>query len=176
VIRKSISILLLVVFMFDAGGMIFGLQVRQWIHKIAVAAIIEADSFRGDIITIRMSAEEFRKVKVHDREFKLHDDMYDVVWSETVNDQLVLYCIRDNAEENMVAEFLGFMAKSTNEKASTSVSLVQSVLIGFIFFTPEQHYILQAYTDIVEYPSFHNDRMLCRGSHVELPPPRVASV
>lgn len=174
--RSSISISLLVIFLFEAGGMIFGFHVRQWIHKVSIAVIMDTEDVPAEILTMRMSRKEFDRIKIHEREFRLNNEMYDVVWRETNGDEYIIYCFRDAAEEKMVAKFLRFLANGTNENTSAASAIMNSILIGFTLFTP-QHGFTAASLSMVERCTYCDtfpqiDRNCC----VDSPPPWTCAV
>jgi hypothetical protein len=176
VIRKNISIALLVIFLFEAGGMIFGFHVRQWIHKVSIAVITDTEDVPAEILTMRMSRKEFDRIKIHEREFRLNNEMYDVVWRETKGDEYIIYCFRDAAEEKMIAKFLRFLANGTNENTSAASAIMNSIVSGFTLFTPEYGFTSASLT-MVERCTYYDtflliDRIRC----VDAPPPWTISV
>jgi hypothetical protein len=163
---------ILFVFVVEAGGMVFGLQVRQWIHKVSIAVIMDSGERPAEILTMRMKISFFDQVKIHEREFKLGDEMYDVVWRETENDEYIIYCFRDAAEEKMAAKFLRFLANGTNDNENTATQVMQSMLIGFFLTVPEHGYTAAPLPEREQFPLFTSYSLYSRGRCVELPPPR----
>ena len=161
--------------MFDAGGFIFGWHVRQWIHTIVIDSIIHSGTFSSDLTIIRLTQEQFDGVKIHDREFKINDAMYDVVWIERNGNDLTLYSFRYTGEENLIVEFMGFIAKKTSEGNSAMNVSMQSLLVGFVFFAPEHNVQLHIrYTD-QEFPFCLQREPLYQLKRVDIPPPRTFS-
>jgi hypothetical protein len=174
--RKSISITLLILFGFEAGGMIFGLQVRQWIHKVSITMIMDTERIPASILTMRMSRKEFDRIKIHEREFRLNNEMYDVVWRETEGDDYIIYCFRDAAEEKMAAKLLRFLANGTTETPSTAVAVSNSILIGFFLSTPELGFTAASLTIVERCICSDTHPLIERSNSVESPPPRIVSV
>ena len=175
-IRKYISICLLVVFMFDAGGFIFGWHLRQWIHTVVIDNFIHSGTFSTDLTVIHLTKDQFDAVKIHDREFKLNNAMYDVVWNEQNGNELTLYCFRDTGEENLIIEFIGFIAKKTSESNSPINITMQSLLVGFCFFTPELTVQVHLRSAKQELPFAMLREPLFQSKRVDIPPPRTFSV
>lgn len=135
-IRRSVSILLLIIVLFEAGGLGFGVQVRQWVHKISISVIMDAGTLPTKIVRMQMSIAEFDRIKVHEREFRLNDEMYDVVWRETAGPDYIIYCFRDAEEEKMIAKFLRFLSNSTSEEKSIAHRHGTPVVPGFVLSIP----------------------------------------
>ena len=161
--------------MFDAGGFIFGWHVRQWVHKIVTDSIIHSGSFSADLTVIHLTKEQFNNIKIHEREFRLHGEMFDVVWKVENRNELTLYCYRDNAEENLIAEFIGFLANKTNEHNSSKNGLLQSICIGFMFFTPETYNNIQFPQEGERFSLRDSQSTIFQYKRVDIPPPRTVS-
>lgn len=175
-LKKYISISLIAIFLFDAGGMIFGLQVRQWIHKVAVATIIHSKNIAPQIQKIRISKKKFDEIKIHEREFRLNGGMYDIVWREAEGDDFVLFCYRDISEEKMVAKFLGFLANKTKDNSTANYIYSHSIPTGFIFFTPENGFQAQPVIMIGSFRLYRTFLTIGRHECVDLPPPRIHTI
>lgn len=174
--RKTVSIAVLLVILFDAGGMIFGLQIRQWIHKAAIAAIMNSENLSTEILTIRLSKSQFDQIKIHEREFKLHGQMYDIVWRESDGGDLILYCYRDIAEEKMIAKFLGFLANKTKENTPAATVQEGSAVFGFVLSLPENGYILPALSGKENTVFSLLQSTIHLRKRIDLPPPRLSSL
>lgn len=170
--RKIISIILLLVFIVEAGGMIFGLQVRQWVHKASIAMITDSGRRPTEIRTIRMKIAFFDQVKIHEREFRLGDEMYDVVWRVTEHDEYVLYCFRDAEEEKLAAKFLRFLANGTIENDAATAQTVQSISIGFFLTVPDHGYTAAPLPEQEQIPQITFCSWYSQNSCIEPPPPR----
>ncbi|NUN71187.1 MAG: hypothetical protein HUU02_15910 [Bacteroidetes bacterium] len=173
---RPVSIILLVIILFEAGGLAVGIQVRQWIHKAAVAVIMDTGSRPEQIVRMEMSIAAFDRIKIHEREFRLNGEMYDVVWRETDGTDYIIYCFRDAEEEKMIAKFLRFLSNSTSDESTTAQRQGTPVLPGFVFTIPEAdspNLIFVALT-IIPLPSPPVPH--AGESSIDPPPPRCSPV
>lgn len=174
--RRLVPILLLIVVLFEAGGLVFGVQVRQWIHKLSIAVIMDTGKLPTNIVRMQMSIAEFDRIKVHEREFRLNDEMYDVVWRETSGPDYIIYCFRDAEEEKMIAKFLRFLSNSTSEEKSIAHRQGTPVAPGFVFAVPGT----VAFSTPLEVRSIiplpPSPARIEGDSTIDTPPPRASAV
>lgn len=174
--RRPVSILLLVVLLFEAGGLVFGVRVRQWIHKFSIAVIMDTGKLPTKIVRMQMSIAEFDRIKVHEREFRLNDEMYDVVWRETIGPDYIIYCFRDAEEEKMIAKFLRFLSNSTSEEKSIAHRYGTPVSPGFILSIPltVDASIPLSLLTVAPWPT--SPAAIDEESAIDTPPPRTVPV
>lgn len=150
----------------------FGWHVRQWIHSIVVESIIHSETFSAELQIFQLTFEEFERIKIHEHEFALQGEMFDIVWKESNGNTLTLYCYRDTDEEHLIMEFIGLLADKTTTHSTSTTASVHSFLFGFILFSPERS---------IPFASFRTeDRPYCTESfptigqskRVDIPPPR----
>ncbi len=170
--KKFFTFFLLAAVIFNAGAYLFGLSARQWLHKFAVESLMDSGKLSSETTIIRMTRSQFDEIKIHEREFRLNNEMYDVLYKTESNDTLTLYCFRDVKEENLIIEFLGFIAEHTNENSASSTLISRAVMFGFALFFPEYHNsnYLFAEADLIPLP--FPSKTLAGLQSVETPPPR----
>jgi hypothetical protein len=79
-------------------------------------------------------------------------------------------------EENLIIEFLGFIAEHTDENSNSSALLSHAVMFGFVLFSPEYHNVNHLYTEAVWIPLPFPSKTLTGLQGVETPPPRNYNV
>ena len=117
--KKFLSLILLSVFLFNFAGfavMFFGEQ-----HMIYFE-MKEKLNEEKNLQTIVLSKEDANKYLWDDgKELKIQDKMYDIARSEDRGNEIVFYCVHDEAEGNLFAKLDSFfdmkdMMKNTDGK------------------------------------------------------------
>jgi hypothetical protein len=123
----------------------------------------------AQLTRFQFTPEEFIKVRVEDHEIKVGGKMYDIARVTEQSDQVVVWALHDEAEDNLLAFLSEMVSRSTNDKKPVPIQVEQLLMLSFLpesFATPQNKC-----SDII-----HTTPYKEFGSMVfftcELPPPR----
>jgi hypothetical protein len=124
-VKKTISILLTILFLYSAVGF---LAVHSFLSNYykelgiqKIEEIAEADEIQ--ILVFDKSDIQNSKIDfmwIHSAEFKYNGDMYDIVKKEENENQLILYCLNDSKETKLEKDFERELDNSTTNKKQNS--------------------------------------------------------
>jgi len=117
--KKSLSIFIVVAFLLDLGGEYVWFRILQSNIQQEIQHEIEKGLTLHDITLIVIPVE--RKSELiwikPGREFRYHDEMYDVIRMSRKERKEYYYCIRDSREKKLISDFgKRKSSKSDNEK------------------------------------------------------------
>lgn len=115
-LKKIISILFVILIIVELCGVFFLFKVQQQIIKYSVFHQIKMKNIQKDVSVIRLSNDEFKKLKwtEEEKEFEYHCILYDIVSIERVNDFVIIYCINDIKENQLISNFYHWMKDKDN--------------------------------------------------------------
>ena len=126
--KKPLYILLIVfLFLNNFAYVILFLQSRMEIKKEMFRRIAAGD-YSGELICFTFNNDSEIKWKViwkDDHEFEFNGTMYDIVKKDTKGDTIILYCINDEKESELIKSFLKENSKEKNKSVPplTKISL-----------------------------------------------------
>jgi c-di-AMP phosphodiesterase-like protein len=105
--RKPLSILLTLIFLFNSGGYYLWYTVQQKKITEDVEQQIRKGLNREDLtlVVVSLSGENRVNWIKPFKEFRLNGEMYDVVCSKTEGQNKYYYCIIDSKEKQLIANF-----------------------------------------------------------------------
>lgn len=84
---------------------------------------------RSELEVIKLSRKQFKKALVEDDEIELDDKMYDIAQTEIKGDTIIVYCLHDTDEDNLLSLLDSILSNSTKDKKP-----VPSSVLGFLSF------------------------------------------
>lgn len=75
---------------------------------------------------------EFRKSKVNDHEFKVNGKMHDIARMEHKGNEIHIYAMHDEAEDDLLAFFSEMASRSAKDKKPVPTQLVKLISLQFI--------------------------------------------
>ena len=176
--KKKISILLLILFLFDVTGFFLVFITKREIIRSDIKQQIKKDLPLEELVLIVDSGPEKSEIKWKEKgEFRFKGEMYDVVKC-IVNAKgfICYYCIADKAETGLYRQFDGLIQFKLNHNDNTPHG---------------KHFLLKLYKTI--YPLIiHPVRILLNASentcyhknifyqseftHVDIPPPKTDNI
>lgn len=165
-IRSSLSVLLLLIFIYtQVGYFVFSKVERYQIRKKVKRKIAhQLDELELTKLTFDLTSKEYQSLEwEHEHEFKYKNEMYDVVKKTVQNNRIDLYCIEDNEEnilnkklENLIEIFLN------HRPQKDSIPILKKLIKNFYlkdlfrrdvpYFHAEntnEFELIQAYSDLV---------------------------
>lgn len=128
--KRALSILILCIFLAHFAGfyVYFFLQMTQ-IRKEMKAQLKEMPAEQLDLI--KLSVADFKKAKVDDHEIKVNGKMYDIARIEQKGDILFVYCLHDEAEDNLLV-FLDTIVRVPLKDKSAPAQVLKFTSLTFI--------------------------------------------
>jgi hypothetical protein len=144
-LKKCLTILLALLLFINSGGfIIIFYQVQNSVKSKAEAYIRSGNYEKDKVVEFRLNKQELysnvkRLVWKDKKEFEYNGTLYDIINIETNNNEVIIYCLNDVAESQIVKNFsqdINDLAsgKLNNSKFKTSlVNLISQALFIFPF-------------------------------------------
>jgi hypothetical protein len=120
----SITFLLILLLNLVGGYVYFGVRLVQ-IHKEMRAELRQKDD--SELEKIVLPIKEYKKALVEDDEMELNDRMYDIARTEIKGDSIIVYCLHDENEDNLLVLLDSILTNSSNDKKPVPSSLLDFV-------------------------------------------------
>jgi len=139
-LKKILSVFVLSIFLAHfAGFYIYFFVQLKFVRQEMRVKLKELPSEELELITL--SAEQYQKAKVEEHEIKVKGKMYDIARMEKQGDMLLVYCIHDKAEDNILA-FLDKILSSPLKDKSIPTGVLVFFSLNYLpvfwdFLTPE---------------------------------------
>ena len=119
---------------------------------------------------LQLSAAHYKLMLRGDDEIEVNEKMYDIARVEIKKDRVIIYCLHDQSEDNLLSLLDEVLRKSTQDSKQASSSLFQFNLLHFILPT---HIVFEK-SSICDL-SHHTNYLIGNNSFVtslNTPPPR----
>jgi hypothetical protein len=166
-VKKVLAIFVLSIFLAHFAGfyVYFFFQLNQIRTEMrALLQTLPADKLEQ----ITLTEDQFEKSKVEEHEIRVNDKMYDIARIEKQDGLLLIYCMHDEAEDNIIA-FLDKILSSPLKDKSVPTGVLQFFSLTYLpanwrFLMPE-FATDQAFTAYTEIESQHISKKI-------IPPPK----
>jgi len=120
-LKKGLSILVLIVVLFNMTGFFVIFKIEQYQIRKEIKTQIKAGIPQSDLHKFSLSNHDYQRLEWirQDIEFKSGINMFDIVRSEQFSDSIYLYCVNDIEEATLFAQ-LDEMVKDKKKKESDS--------------------------------------------------------
>lgn len=169
-VKRIYAILLLAILTVNAMGfyLYYALQLQK-IH----AEMREALKFspEHELEVLELSHAGYKNAKVDDHEVRVKGKMYDIARIKVLKDSVVIFCVHDEKEDDLLAFVAEIISKPLNTKDSMPGVIIQ--FLSLMFITPCNEIQLQALASeqgLTDYLISSSEIFLFRIS----PPPRTA--
>lgn len=167
-LKKILSVFVLSIFLAHFAGfyIYFFFQLSQ--IRTEMQAALRALPTK-DLDLLKLSVEEYQRAKVEEHEIKVEGKMYDIARVEKQGDLLLVYCIHDEAEDNILA-FLDKILSTPLKDKSVPTGVLQFFSLNYLpacwnFLIPEFS-VRRTFTTYTEIASQHFSAKV-------VPPPKV---
>lgn len=128
--KKGLSVLVLCVILAHFAGfyVYFAAQLVQ-IKSDMRLRLQHLPDEELDIVTLPPAA--FAKARVNDHEIKVNGNMYDIARVTHTTESVIVYCLRDEAEDNLFS-LLDAVLKNAHSDKRSSQQLIQFTLLLYI--------------------------------------------
>lgn len=133
VLKRFISILLVILLIFNSAGYILVFyQLKKYIKKEALSKL-ENYINPGDLTTIVVSKHQYENEDenfffVEPHEIKYYGKMYDIARIEHTADSVRIVALSDENEDNLHELFAQFITRSLNDKYSKAASVINKII------------------------------------------------
>jgi hypothetical protein len=106
-VKKVIPILLTCLILLNSIGYIFIYIERLANNKLEIRAIIKSNRDLSILSTLKFTRKQFNHELnwKEENEFEYNGEMYDVASIEFSDDDVIIYCIRDEVEEQLISSY-----------------------------------------------------------------------
>jgi hypothetical protein len=135
IVKKLLSISLILLIMFNAGGYFFiYFQIENHFKESAFNQINEFIPLENlELIKLLRHDETGKKIheyqRLDEKEIYYHGKMYDIYKEEIQNDTVFLYCLNDEKEDILENAFAEYINKKNDDNSLSSVSNIIKILI-----------------------------------------------
>ena len=118
--RKIGAIAVLLVFLINAAGfyLYYIVQLQQIRKEMREALKLTPDS---ELEILTLTKKQFLESKVEEHEIRVNDKMYDIARTKLQGDMILVYCIHDQKEDNLLAFLNEIIGKPLKAKAPRQV-------------------------------------------------------
>jgi hypothetical protein len=130
-LKKLISIFLVLLIAFNAGGYFFVyFQLENCFKQVAFNRINDYMPIENlELIKINLNSINCNFERIEDKEFTLNGKMYDIYQENISNDTLYLYCVNDENEDMMHSAFASFINAKKNDTPNSAISNIIKIFI-----------------------------------------------
>jgi len=166
-VRKLTSILVLTCLCFSLIGyhVFFHLQILK--AKSEMFAFLKNQKHYKDVIEFSFkNTDAYQLDWENDSEFSYNNEMYDVIEKKTSGDELIIHCIADKHETELVNEY-----QKNNKQSQSNESVIKLITASFIL--PETVSLDQFEKKVKNQYFNHSSSLQKISSLVLAPPPDV---
>lgn len=167
--RLFSSFLLIVILANFAGGYTY-FVIRALHIKHEIQALLRSLPDES-LEVISLSIHEFNRVRVEEHEVKVNGKMYDIARIKQEGDTLHIFCVHDEAEDNLLSFLDGLLVRLQNDSTQPPASVTAFAMLQFIsteFIFGFQNTELQCLTPT---PYLQTDFFVALA--IDVPPPRA---
>jgi hypothetical protein len=171
--KKSFSVLLLGIFLFNTMGYYFVFKVNQSIIQFQIRGIINSGFHNEMCILVKIDRPEsnpnFKKTDLH--EFSYCGRLYDIVSESVKGNTTWYYCINDKLEERLIAGFEKIQNLNLGLGSSDKTKQTQALLYHLITIALLKESIVFNYPQPLEVVFGYTQQHLLTPFHIPVSPP-----
>lgn len=122
-----------------------------------------------ELTLLTLTEEAFRKAKVDDHEVKVDGKMYDIARIAFKDNQVLVYALHDEAEDNLLALLVEMVNRTSHDKKPVPSQLLQLLTLQFVL---SENKIPAIDGTMVFHKTPYNCILHSFISGIEIPPPR----
>jgi|10_taG_2_1085330.scaffolds.fasta_scaffold06222_3 hypothetical protein len=129
-LKKSLSILLLSLLIFNMTGIFIVFKIEQAHIRKSIKHQIKAGIPEEELHIFNLSKVEYIKLDWvrPDIEFRKNKEMFDIVHMKSLNDSVRLYCVNDKEESILFAQLDKMIKKKMQQESNSLNSPINKVL------------------------------------------------
>ena len=173
--RRIFSILLIILFVFNAGGYYFVyiqlLNNFKYIAQNEVSVQIPLEKLELIKINNNKDYNENEFERVNDEEIRYNGNMYDIYKIENKDDETFFYCVNDENEDVILKAFTEFISDKKDDKSNSAVKNIIKIFISQAI--SPQVYELIHYNSKNNITTTNNHFLLKTNLEIPSPPPKA---
>jgi len=167
-VKKIIGIAFLSMLLLQVGGSYVYFMVRLSGIRSEMREQLK-DKPDEQLTLITLTTSEYRKAQVNDHEVMVNEKMYDIARIVVQDDQVLVYALHDEAEDNLLALLHEMVKRSSKDKKPVPSQLIQLLTLQFVII---EHAIPPLNSTLVEHTTAYTISIPAFTSFIESPPPR----
>lgn len=170
--KKTLAILTLILFAFNAGGYLFVFKIKQYQIKKEIKQQIKAGISDENLTVIKLTSETRTQMEWKDKhEFIYKGQMYDVVReAKDIQGNTLLYCITDTQETLLFAELNNLANKKQSENQEKACKHLFNLIAPLNALAD---YKLAIYRDNSEIKPIYRFIYKEPSLEIQIPPPKL---
>ena len=168
--RKSGSLILLIILFLQAGGMLLFNKVQHCFNSYKIQEALNDTETHFQKITLTYPA--YLQSKIKSDEICVDGKMYDVKSMIIKDNKVELLVIHDSDEEKILKKIKAFFNNSTPENSKLPVQLQQLLTLNYLCQGPIKLFFIP----LVVFRAFHfiNRNLSMNDSDIPYPPPKFS--
>jgi len=139
-LKKTISILLLLLFLYNVAGYYFVFKILQMDirsdAKEQIEKSLKKDQLEEIVIFPGKTDKEIKWIR-DGKEFSYKNKMYDIVKTEKKQDKIIFYCLNDEKEEMLFANLDNYVKRKRSEKRNIN-NVISKNITNYFFESLEK--------------------------------------
>ncbi|MCX6234063.1 MAG: hypothetical protein NT175_04950 [Bacteroidetes bacterium] len=131
--KRLFALAVIIVLAFNTGGFWLLFELQKLSNYILVQKELKSSD---EYEIIKLSRGEFNRCTTKAKEIKLGDQMYDFNKKVIQGDTVIIYCIRDTREENLISAFYKYL-KNHHSKENDKLLSHFIQLLHIVFVVPD---------------------------------------
>jgi diacylglycerol kinase family enzyme len=176
-LKRTLSILIIFVFVFNFGGFYLIIKAKQYAIRKEVKRKIKRGVPDNELIPILVNHKNEAKLDwKHSKEFRYNGEMYDIVQQEKNTDgSITYYCIWDSLESEVFNDLDKLAAKETDKQNRGIIELLKT---NHLFIqTSHNKYDAEITIDLYALNTMYsNKRIMAVYLEIDNPPPEVSFI
>jgi hypothetical protein len=172
--KKQISILLILLLIFNSCGFVIAFFQMEFIFKNIAYEKISNILPEDQLTVLKISKAEINDenvfVEFEETEISYYDKMYDICKKDTIGNDIIFYCYSDENEDILQSAFTSFIKQHTNPNSNNPVTNLIKQLIKIAYFSDYHYNHFNNSTD--EYASYSDINYSGISLEVLTPPPK----
>lgn len=125
---KTISRLLIFIFIFNSFGSGFIFILFKYQIKSEIKSIIKSGNYKSVEITLTINENDPNLRWIHSREFVFNDNMYDVISMKKEKEMLIIRCIEDYKEKQLIKNYSESMSNFFGNDSSNIGNKIKKLI------------------------------------------------
>lgn|GEM_PF-1173492 len=169
-LKKIASYVLLVILLLHLAGFYIYFAIHLGELRTAIRHHLKTLP-ESELVAIRMPASDFRTPWLSDMEMKWQGKMYDISRIERQAGQVVVLCLPDEAEDNLLAFLSKIIRVASDDKSQAPATVIQLFTLEFVLAPAPSR--LFAIVGRLTLATPCDERLLDTSCPPDSPPPRV---
>lgn len=166
--KRIAALLFLAIFLLNMAGVYVYFIARLYDIKAEMRLALKAKPAE-ELEVLELTVDGFQQARVDEHEIELNGNMYDIARIEKQGNHLVIYCLHDEAEDNLLSLLDSMLKNASKDKKQAPVS----GMLFLLAFVAKTNLQLPALSSFASHPcTFYSISLMETTRTVLGPPPR----